>query len=199
MLTGTSGISTRKSRTSAATLGLLLCAWAHTAAASASDSVDALPGGASLYGYVREARDAGVSAPARWSDNCGGLPAELSAPVDVSLSDLLARLHYACGSGSGLSSDGPRQVERQALVRNSDALVGATVRRPLREQWLVFVYADLGAADSALRWQGLAGIHAGMGVDLLGGWRHVTYRFSPGAGFDSMEFNGPFIGATLAW
>jgi hypothetical protein len=161
MLTRTSGISTRTSRTSAATLGLLLCAWAHTAAAS-------------------------------------GLPPELSAPVDVSLSELLARLHCAFGSGSG-SSDGPRQVERPALLRNPDALVGATVRRPLREQWLVFVYADLGAADSALRWQGLAGIHAGMGVDLLGGWRHVTYRFSPGAGLDSMEFNGPFIGATLAW
>jgi hypothetical protein len=62
-----------------------------------------------------------------------------------------------------------------------------------------FVYADMGASDSALKWQGLAGIHAREDVDLVGGWRHVTYHFSPGNGFDSLDFNGPFLGATLAW
>jgi hypothetical protein len=61
------------------------------------------------------------------------------------------------------------------------------------------VYADMGARDSALKWQGLAGIRGGHGVDLLGGWRHITYRFSPGTGFDLLDFSGPYLGATLAW
>jgi hypothetical protein len=123
----------------------------------------------------------------------------LSAPVDASLSDILARLHYAFGSDLGLSSDRARQGEREVLVRNSDAFVRAKVRLTLGKEWLGFLYADMGAADSALKWQGLAGIPCGHGVDLLGGWRHVTYHFSPGQGFDSLDFNGPFLGATLAW
>ena len=123
----------------------------------------------------------------------------ISAPVDASLSDLLARLHYAFGSDLGLASDRARHGEREVLVRNSDAFVRAKVRLTLGKEWLGFVYADMGAADSALKWQGLAGISCGHGVDLLGGWRHVTYHFSPGQGFDSLDFNGPFLGATLAW
>jgi hypothetical protein len=133
------------------------------------------------------------------SRSVAGSAPGLSAPVDACLSDLLARLHYAFGSDLGLSSDRARQGEREVLVRNSDAFVRAKVRLTLGKEWLGFVYADIGAADSALKWQGLAGIPCGHGVDLLGGWRHVTYHFSPGQGFDSLDFNGPFLGATLAW
>jgi hypothetical protein len=128
-----------------------------------------------------------------------GSASELSAPIDASLSDLLARFHSAFGSDLGFSSDRARQGDREALVRNSDAFVRAKILLTLGEEWLGFVYADLGAVDSALRWQGLAGIRCGHGVDLLGGWRHVTYHFSPGSGFDSLDFNGPFLGATLTW
>jgi hypothetical protein len=128
-----------------------------------------------------------------------GATSGLGAPVDAPLSDFLAGLHYAIGSDLGLSSERARQGEREVLVRNSDAFVRAKVRLTLGKEWLGFVYADIGAADSALKWQGLGGISCGHGVDLLGGWRHVTYHFSPGQGFDSLDFNGPFLGATLAW
>ena len=111
------------------------------------------------------------------------------APVASSPSDLLARLHHAFGTDPG----------RDVLVRNTDALLRANVRLTAGEEWHGFVYADMGAVDSALRWQGLAGIHGGHGVDLLGGWRHVTYHFTPGKGFDSLEFDGPYLGAALAW
>jgi hypothetical protein len=105
--------------------------------------------------------------------------------LDESLSRFLARV--------------PDQRDLQVLLRNSDALVRATVRMNLGREWLGFVYADMGATDSAVRWQGLAGIHGGRGLDVLGGWRRVTYRFSPGAGLDSLDFDGPFLGATLTW
>jgi hypothetical protein len=236
--------ATKTDRMSATALGMLLCASAHFTPAPGAEFADALPAGAPLYGYFREARG-GAFVPAQRTANfdrirhgtddpahvsfdgeaaqpagptagatahvdgwaralvaqtrpvTGSAPG-LSAPVDASLSDLLARLHYAFGSDLGLSSDRARQGEREVLVRNSDALVRAKVRLTLGK-WLGFVYADIGAADSALKWQGLAGIPCGHGVDLLGGWRHVTYHFSPGQGFDSLDFNGPFLGATLAW
>jgi len=121
------------------------------------------------------------------------------ASIDSSRSDLLARLHRAFGSDSGLPSDRARQDEREVLLRNSDAVVRAKLRLSMGKGWPGFVYADMGATDSALKWQGLAGVHGGHGVDLLAGWRHVTYHFSPGAGLDSLDFNGPFLGATLAW
>jgi len=123
----------------------------------------------------------------------------LNAPVDTSPSDLLARLHYAFVGAIAPSNELSRQGESDVLLRNSDAFARAKVRLTFGKEWPAFVYADLGAVDSTLRWQGLAGIHGGHGVDLLGGWRHVTYHFSPGRGFDSLDFNGPFLGATLAW
>lgn len=143
--------------------------------------------------------DGWARAPVARSRPVTGSAPDLGVPVDASLSDLLARLHYAFGSDLGLSSDRARQGEREVLVRNSDAFVRAKVRLSLGKEWLGFVYADMGAADSALKWQALAGMPCGQGVDLLGGWRHVTYHFSPGQGFDSLDFNGPFLGATLAW
>ena len=232
-------------RLPAAALGMLLGASAHTTSAAGADSADALPTGAPLYGYFREARG-GVSVPAHRTANfdeihrrsdyfthisfdgeaaqpaaltaaatdgvrgpasalaaqyrpvVGSAPG-LGASVDASFSDLLARLHYAFGSDPGLSNDRARQGEREVLLRNSDALVRAKVGLTLGQESLGFVYADMGAADSALRWQGLAGIRGGHGVNLLGGWRHVTYHFSPGKGVDSLDFAGPFLGATLAW
>jgi hypothetical protein len=123
----------------------------------------------------------------------------LSAPVNATLSDLLTRLHYAFRGDLEFSSDGARQGERELLLRNSDALVRANIQLTLGKGWPVFVYADMGAANSVLKWQGLAGIRSGHGLDLLGGWRRVTYHFSPGRGFDSLDFDGPFLGVTLAW
>ena len=63
----------------------------------------------------------------------------------------------------------------------------------------LFVYADMGAADSPLRYQGLLGIRVGQDAHLLGGWRRITYYFSPGRDFDSLDFGGPFLAVQRAW
>jgi hypothetical protein len=204
MFTRTSIAATKTGCVVAVALGMLLWATAHATFAADSDT---LP---SAYAYLREARGVAPVA-AQHADNFKeirrrfeasarvSLAAGFSAPIDSFPSDFLARLHHALGSDLGLTSDAARQDEGEVLLKNSDAFVRAKVRLPLSKAWRGFVYADMGAADSEFRWQGLAGIHGGHGVDLLGGWRHVTYHFSPGRGFDSLEFNGPFFGATLAW
>jgi len=212
--------ATRTGRVSAAALGVLLCASALTTPVAGADFANAFPGG--FHDYFREARSSASAPPYVSFDDGVVRPADLTAgttaralaaqyrpvagsapdpsvPVDESLPDLLARLRSAFGSDLGLSSDYARRGEREVLLRNSDAFVRARVRLTRGKEWHGFVYVDMGAADSALKWQGLAGVRSDYGLDLLGGWRHVTYHFSPGKGFDSLDFDGPFLGATLAW
>jgi hypothetical protein len=128
----------------------------------------------------------------------GGSAPGLSSPLDTSLSDLPASFHYVLGSDLPIAGDRARDSWREVLLRNSDPLVRAKVRLNLGKEWL-FMYADMGATDSALRWQGLVGIRVGQDARLLGGWRHVTYYLSPGSEFDSLDFDGPFLAAQRTW
>jgi len=170
MLTPKSTPAVKTGRVSAAALGMLLYAGAHnTQAAGADDIRRAAADRVHIY------FDSGAATPA-----------------------VLAGLHHASGD-LALPTERATQGEPEVPLRNSDAFVRAKLRLTLGKNWLGFVYADVGAADSAVRWQGLAGIRSGHGVDLFGGWRHITYHFSPGMGFDSLDFNGPFLGGTLAW
>jgi hypothetical protein len=193
MLTRKSAAATKTGRITAWGLGLLLCASAHTAAAAGADSADGFPGSAALYGYYHEAQER-TPLIAERTVNLNGIRRPADERVlsfgRTAQSAVLAGLHHAIESDQG---------DAAVLLGNSDALVRTKVRVPVGRKWLGFVYADMGATDSELRWQGLAGLRSGHGFDLLGGWRHVTYHFSPGMGLDSLAFNGPFVGATLAW
>jgi hypothetical protein len=193
MLSRKSTTARKKGGIAAAALILLVCASARITSAVAADSGYALPVAAPLYSYFREAR---VATPVH---SVGGAANGSSAALDASQSDLKARLHYVFGSDAALGTDRTLQAEREVLLRNSDAFVRAKLRVTVVKDWRGFVYADMGATDSALKWQGLAGVRDGHGLELLGGWRHVTYHFSPGMGLDSLDFAGPFLGATLAW
>jgi len=172
--------------------------------------METLSAGGPLYAYLREARS-GAYLPhhrinsideTRRRAQYRPLAESASppgAPIDASASDLLARLHYAFSRDPGVSSDRGYQDDGEVSLKNSDAFIRTKVQLAQSREWRGFVYADIGATDSEVRWQGLAGVHGRLGVDLLGGWRHVTYRFSPGRGLDSLDFNGPFLGAAMAW
>jgi hypothetical protein len=64
MWTRKSTLATKTDRVSAVAFGMLLCVSAHTTAAVGVDPADALPAGAPLYGYFREARG-GAPVPAQ--------------------------------------------------------------------------------------------------------------------------------------
>ena len=192
------------SRIFAVALSVLLCASAHAALAAGSDAVDGLPSDAPLYGYFREGRGYAPELVRR-AVNLNQAPRPAENLLHVSLEGearqpaVLARLHQAFGSDLGLSSGRASSGDPEVALRNADALIRAKAGLTLGQKWRGFVYADMGAVDSALRWQGLAGIRGGKGFDVFGGWRRVTYHFSPGMGFDSLDFNGPVLGAPLAW
>ena len=203
MLTPKSTAAMKTGRMSAAALGLLLYAGAHNTQAAGADSADASPAVTLLYGYFREARGI-TAAPARRTVDFNDIRRATADLVQISFDAgaphpaVLARLHHPFGDLAP-PIDHATQGEPEVPLRNSDAFVRAKIRLTLGKNWLGFAYADVGAADSALRWQGLAGIRSARGLDLLGGWRHITYHFSPGMGFDSLDFKGPFFGGTLAW
>jgi hypothetical protein len=204
MLTRTSTPATNMSRIFAVALGVLLCGSAHAAFAAGSGAADALPSDAPLYDYFRAARGYGPDLAWRKVNlNQTPRPAEnllhLSFEGAARQPAVLARLHQALGSDLGLSSGRASPGDPEVALRNADAVVRAKAGLTLSKKWLGFVYADMGAVDSALRWQGLAVIRSGKGFDVFGGWRRVTYHFSPGMGFDSLDFNGPVLGATFAW
>jgi len=91
-----------------------------------------------------------------------------------------------------------QENQREVFLRNSDPLVRAKLRVSLGREWL-FVYADMGGGSSTLRWQSLVGIRVGQRAHLLAGWRGMTYYLSPGGDFNSLDIDGPFIGAQRAW
>jgi hypothetical protein len=131
------------------------------------------------------------------ADTPAARPESASAAAAVSPA-VAARLRHAFGTDGAARAEGT-PADWAEVLSNGDAFVRANLPLSVSNHWRSFVYADLGAADSELRWQGLAGMHHRLGVDLLAGWRHVTYHFSPGRGFDSLEFKGPYLGASLAW
>ena len=197
MLSRTSTSATKAGRAVAA-LFLLLCAAAYSTPATIG--VDAGDGSAAnlLSGAAAPTRVQWHLLDAQYHP--GTAPASTPNAADAAFaSDRRVKLRYGVGSDHGLATDRPHPIEGDELVRNSDAILRADVRLTLVNEWRGFVYADIGATDSEVRWQGLAGLHHRLGVDLLGGWRHVTYHFSPGRGLDSLEFKGPFLGAALAW
>jgi hypothetical protein len=128
----------------------------------------------------------------------GALASSLGRPAEGSLGDPPARVRFLPGEDPKLASDRARATEREVVLRNSEPSVPAKIRMTLGKDWL-FVYADMGAADSPLRWQSLVGIRVGPRAQLFGGWRHVTYYLSPGKDFDSVDSEGPFLGVQRVW
>ena len=195
---GRTSTSAKQAGRTVAALSLLLCAAAYATPAT-------IGGDAGDVSAANLTSAAAVPAHLQWrlldaQYHPGAAPTSApGAAADAFPSDRRVKLRYGFGSDYGLATDRPHPVAGDDLVRNSDAALRADVRLNLLNEWRGFVYADIGAADSEVRWQGLAGLHHRLSVDLLGGWRHVTYHFSPGRGFDSLEFKGPFLGAALAW
>lgn len=87
-------------------------------------------------------------------------------------------------------------------MRNWDAIVGVKGRATFgdRRQWFVPYYVDVGAGDSKLTWQAMAGVGYAFGWgDVVGVWRYVDYQMKSGKPIESLTLNGPAIAATFRW
>ncbi len=101
--------------------------------------------------------------------------------------------------GTGLPGTAGRS---EVSDTNWDAVVGVTgaARLGADRRWVVPYYFDIGAGQSKLTWQALAGL--GYAFDwgtVSAAWRYLDYEYKAGYPLESMKLSGPFLGVTLRW
>jgi hypothetical protein len=95
-----------------------------------------------------------------------------------------------------------RKGEAKASLSNWDALIGVRGRFAFGadKTWFVPYYLDVGAGESDLTWQGIAGIgYAFHWGEVVAAWRYLYYDLPSSKEIDDMNFSGPQIGVTFRW
>jgi opacity protein-like surface antigen len=81
-----------------------------------------------------------------------------------------------------------------------DAIVGVKGRVTLGadRQWFLPYYLDVGAGESDLTWQGMAGLgYSFDSIDVVGVWRYLDYDLGDSTPIKSIDFNGAALGVTF--
>jgi len=95
----------------------------------------------------------------------------------------------------------PRAGSADASGHNVDAIAGVKGRFNFGAdgRWFVPYYLDAGTGDSDLTWQAATGIgYAMRHGEVFATWRHLDYDLSDGM-VQSLDFDGPAIGASYRW
>jgi hypothetical protein len=90
----------------------------------------------------------------------------------------------------------------EAGLTNWDAIIGLRGRFAFgaKNAWFVPYYFDIGAGDSDLTWQGIAGLgYAFHWGEVVAAWRYLYYDLSSDEPIKDMNFSGPAIGVTFRW
>jgi hypothetical protein len=114
--------------------------------------------------------------------------------------DLEQSVDYTVTAGAGaLWLPGPAG-SRTAEARNWDGVVGVRGRFGFGAQQGLFLpcYLDVGAGDSDLTWQGMAGLgYAFSWGEVVAAWRYLYYDMPSDKPIDDMDFSGPAVGVTF--
>jgi hypothetical protein len=90
----------------------------------------------------------------------------------------------------------------EAGLTNWDALIGLRGRFAFgaKNAWFVPYYLDVGAGDSDLTWQGIAGLgYAFHWGEITAVWRYLYYDLPSDKAIKDMSFSGPGIGVKFRW
>jgi len=116
--------------------------------------------------------------------------------------DIDTHLGFALSGNIGSIPVQERSGNRDASQTNWDAIVGVRGRVPLGAsgRWFAPYYFDVGAGESRLTWQAMAGVGYAFGWgDVVGAWRYIDYDMKSGHPLESLNFNGPSIAAVFRW
>lgn len=83
-----------------------------------------------------------------------------------------------------------------------DAVIGVKGKTYLgaERKWYVPYYLDVGTGETQSTWQGMVGIgYEYSWGSLLAAWRYTGFQMKSGTAIESMNFNGPLLGATFKW
>ncbi|HRP26862.1 MAG TPA: hypothetical protein PLG77_00330 [Burkholderiaceae bacterium] len=116
------------------------------------------------------------------------------------LADMNQNLDWTInGDISGIPLPG-HSGTRTLDLTNWDAIVGVKGMAYIggTQKWFLPYYVDVGAGQSKLTWQ----FYAGLGYQfdwgaLVAAWRYIEYQMKSGEPIQSLEFNGPMVGAVF--
>ena len=83
-----------------------------------------------------------------------------------------------------------------------DAVIGLNGRFAFGKKRECFLryYTEVGIGQSDLTWQVFGGIgYTFSWRSMFAGWRHLDYNFKSGSKIESLNFNGPMLGAAFSW
>jgi hypothetical protein len=111
--------------------------------------------------------------------------------------DMLAGLRYLTIETEAKLTSDLELLPDLNLTRNADVwdgIIGFRGRTNINENWFIPYHADVGAGDSDLTWQGMAGIgyQAGWGDTILV-YRHLEWDQGEDKLMQSLSFTGPAI------
>ena len=95
-----------------------------------------------------------------------------------------------------------RAGSAEAGLDNWDAIIGARGRFAFgsENRWFVPYYLDVGAGDSDLTWQALAGIgYKFKWGETAAFWRYLSYDLPSDKAIADINFSGPAIGVAFRW
>jgi hypothetical protein len=111
-------------------------------------------------------------------------------------------LGWSINGDLGPIPESGRSGSKQISESIWDGIVGVKGRYAFGDnrQWFVPFYLDVGTGQSQLTWQIAGGIgytyHWG---SVFAMWRYLDYNFKSGNGLDSINMNGPMLGAAFQW
>ena len=61
-------------------------------------------------------------------------------------------------------------------------------------------YLDVGTGETQSTWQGMVGVgYEYSWGSVMAAWRYTGFQMKSGSAIESMNFNGPLLGATFRW
>jgi hypothetical protein len=127
---------------------------------------------------------------------------ELNLIGGARLLDVDQTIDWQLSGNIGSVALADRAGERTTGVSNWDAIVGVKGRATFGEEgrWFAPYYFDVGAGESSLTWQAMAGVGYTFGWgDVVLAWRHIDYDMKSGKSIESISFDGPGVAVAFRW
>ena len=91
-------------------------------------------------------------------------------------------------------------VKRSDSMEHWDAIAGVRGLHYLNDKWYIPYRINAGAGDSDFTWSAWGGGgYRFTSLDVLFGWRYMTYDVGSDTTIDEIDISGPFVRAMFRW
>jgi hypothetical protein len=114
--------------------------------------------------------------------------------------ELIAGARYLWLKGTLKLNVGEQRLRPSDSGNIWDGIVGLRGQTQLNEKWYLTYEADVGTGGSDLSWEAVAGVgYQFKKVDVVGGYRYLTWDLKDDSQLDDLTFKGPYAGVRWTW